>query len=43
MIYFQKNEYKEVSINEDLWKEKFIPFTFLFDNYGWLYKKYERK
>jgi hypothetical protein len=39
----KKIEYKEVSINEDLWKEKFIPFTFLFDNYGWLYKKYERK
>ncbi len=34
---------REVNINIELWGKKFKPFTFLFDNYGWLYKKYERK
>ena len=36
-------ETREININKDLWEYKFKPFTFLFDNYGWLYKSYEKK
>jgi len=37
------NNERNINVNKKLWEEKFKPYTFLFDNYGWLYKNYERK
>jgi hypothetical protein len=29
-------------VRKEIWNKKFKPFTFLFDNYGWLYKNYDK-